>query len=221
MHNVKNRRSNLKAFLAPDTAGGGPFRIGMREPNIADVCLIPLIHDMREYGIDSCSYPTLTGIELACEDHPWFRGTATESIERVGETLEAPFTRKDLPMSKEGTMDFDPKRSNRMVEESKLRELVTSHHCHYYLQFLTRIRLNHILSVLNTLLYFFELVLIISIVFVTFVIIIVIVVVVVVAVFIISLIFVIISVIVVIIVTFISVAAEKGKNNRNNKVNLP
>ena len=54
-------------------------------------------------------------------------------------------TRKDLPMSKEGTMDFDLKRLNRIVEKSKLRELVTSHHCHYYLQLLVRIRLKHII----------------------------------------------------------------------------
>ena len=33
----------------------------------------------------------LTGIEFACKDHPWFRGAATESIGRGGETLEAPF----------------------------------------------------------------------------------------------------------------------------------
>ncbi len=39
--------------------------------------------------------------------------------------LEAPSTRKGLPMSKEGTMYFNPKRSNRIVEESKVRELVT------------------------------------------------------------------------------------------------
>ena len=39
--------------------------------------------------------------------------------------LEAPSTRKGLLMSKEGTMYFDPKRSNRIVEESKVRELVT------------------------------------------------------------------------------------------------
>jgi hypothetical protein len=39
--------------------------------------------------------------------------------------LEALSTRKGLPMSKEGTMYFDPKRSNRIVEESKVRELVT------------------------------------------------------------------------------------------------
>ena len=61
--------------------------------------------------------------------------------------LEAPFLplRKDLPMSKEGTMNFDLKRLNRIVEKSKLRELVTSHHCHYYLQLLVRIRLKHII----------------------------------------------------------------------------
>ncbi len=38
--------------------------------------------------------------------------------------LEAPSTRKGLPMSKEDTVYFDPKR-NRIVEESKVRELVT------------------------------------------------------------------------------------------------
>ena len=61
--------------------------------------------------------------------------------------LEAPFVplRKDLLMSKEGTMDFDLKKLNRIVKKSKLRELVTSRHCHYYLQLLVRIRLQHII----------------------------------------------------------------------------
>ena len=41
------------------------------------------------------------------------------------QNLEAPSIRKGLLVSKEGTMYFDPKRSNRIVEESKVRELVT------------------------------------------------------------------------------------------------
>ena len=44
----------------------------------------------------------------------------------------------------------------RMVEESRLRELVTLCHCHYYFQLLVRIRLKHILSVLNILLLLFR-----------------------------------------------------------------
>ena len=91
MRDIEDRLSSLEASLAHYAAVGGPFAIGTHGPNIADICLIPLLHDARRYGIDSGSYPRLTGIELACKDHPWFRGAATKSIGRGGETLEAPF----------------------------------------------------------------------------------------------------------------------------------
>ena len=105
MRDIEDGLSSLEASLAPYAAVGGPFAIGTHGPNIADVCLIPLLHDAQGCGIDSSSYPTLTGIELACKDHPWFRDAATESIRRGGETLEAPFLHEELPPGKQGGHD--------------------------------------------------------------------------------------------------------------------
>ncbi|KAL3761972.1 hypothetical protein ACHAW5_006678 [Stephanodiscus triporus] len=83
---VEDGLSRLEALLAPyhapqegtRSAVGGPFTIGTHGPNIADVCLVPLLHNARGYGIDSSLYPTLTSIEMACTHHPWFRGAAPE-----------------------------------------------------------------------------------------------------------------------------------------------
>ena len=58
------------------SAGGGPFAIGTFGPNLADIWLIPLLHDTRLLGIDTTVYSTLTSIEMACQDHPWFLGSA-------------------------------------------------------------------------------------------------------------------------------------------------
>jgi hypothetical protein len=69
MRDVEDGSSNLEASLAPYAAVGGPFAIGTHRSNIADVRLIPLLHDARGCAIDSSSYPTLTSIELACKDH--------------------------------------------------------------------------------------------------------------------------------------------------------
>ena len=94
--------SSLEAYLARYAAVGGPFAIGTHRSNIADVCLIPLLHNTWGCGIDSSSYPTLTGIALVCKDHLWFRGAAIESIGRGGETLEAPFLHEKGPPDKQG-----------------------------------------------------------------------------------------------------------------------
>ena len=103
MRDMEDGLSSLEASLAPYAAVGGPFAIGTHGPNIADVCLIPLLHDARGCGIDSGSYPTLTSIELACKEHLWFRGVATESIGRGGETWRRrSSTRKDIPDKQEG-----------------------------------------------------------------------------------------------------------------------
>ena len=69
MRDVEDGSSNLEASRAPYAAVGGPFAIGTHRSNIADVRLIPLLHDARGCAIDSSSYPTLTSIELACKDH--------------------------------------------------------------------------------------------------------------------------------------------------------
>ena len=70
--------SLLTAYHPPLLAGaaGGPFSVGTHGPNIADISLIPLMHNARRYGIDSSLYPMLTSIEMACKDHPWFRAAA-------------------------------------------------------------------------------------------------------------------------------------------------
>ena len=54
----------------------GPFAVGTYGPNLADIWLIPLLHDTRLLGIDTRVYSTLTSIEMACQDHPWFLGIA-------------------------------------------------------------------------------------------------------------------------------------------------
>ncbi len=66
MRDMEDGLSSLEASLARYAAVGGPFAIGTHGPNIADVCLIPLLHDARGCGIDSSSYPTMTGIALVC-----------------------------------------------------------------------------------------------------------------------------------------------------------
>ena len=65
MRDVEDGSSSLEASLAPYAAVGGPFAIGTHGSNIADVRLIPLLHDAQGCGIDSSSYPRLKGIGLA------------------------------------------------------------------------------------------------------------------------------------------------------------
>jgi hypothetical protein len=111
---------------------------------------------------------------------------------------------------------------------SKLGELVLPRHCHYCRQSWARKRLKRILSILNTLLYFLQLVFIfsVSIVFITAIIASVIVgVIVIVIVVIISIVFVIVSIVVIvsviiaIVVAFIGIATEEGQNIRNDNAN--
>jgi glutathione S-transferase len=67
--------SLLMAYRAPLLRGavGGPYAVGTHGPNIADISLVPLMYNARCCGIDSSLYPVLTGIEMACKVHPWFR----------------------------------------------------------------------------------------------------------------------------------------------------
>jgi maleylpyruvate isomerase len=55
--------------LVPETAG--KFCIG-DEPTIADVCLIPQIYSARRFGVPLDGFPTLLGIEAACNALPAF-----------------------------------------------------------------------------------------------------------------------------------------------------
>jgi glutathione S-transferase len=67
---IEEELSCLEALLAPyhappqASAVGGPFAIGTHGPNIADISLIPLLYNVRRYGINSSSYLMLTSIKM-------------------------------------------------------------------------------------------------------------------------------------------------------------
>ncbi|KAL9189962.1 hypothetical protein ACHAXT_009637 [Thalassiosira profunda] len=56
----------------------GMFAIGSHGPTLADVCLVPQLYNARMFGVDCGLYPTLSKIEDACKDHPWFVGAEPE-----------------------------------------------------------------------------------------------------------------------------------------------
>jgi maleylpyruvate isomerase len=49
----------------------GRFCLGDR-PTFADCCLVPQVFNARRFGVDLSRYPTLSAIDLACEEHPAF-----------------------------------------------------------------------------------------------------------------------------------------------------
>jgi len=74
----------LESMLAPyhssssdDTDNSrGSFALGTDEPTLADICIIPQLHNAKHlFGVDCSVYPTLLKIKRACKDHPWFVGT--------------------------------------------------------------------------------------------------------------------------------------------------
>ena len=72
----------LESMLAPyhsssdNTSSSGPFALGTDSPTLADVYIIPQLHNAKHlFGVDDSAYPTLLKIERACKDHPWFVGT--------------------------------------------------------------------------------------------------------------------------------------------------
>jgi len=72
----------LESMLAPyhpssdNTSSSGPFALGTDSPTLADICIIPQLHNAKHlFGVDCSVYATLIKIERACKDHPWFVGT--------------------------------------------------------------------------------------------------------------------------------------------------
>lgn len=72
----------LESMLAPYHSSSGdnatsssssPFALGTDSPTLADICIIPQLHNaIHLFGVDCSVYPTLLKIERACKDHPWF-----------------------------------------------------------------------------------------------------------------------------------------------------
>ena len=72
----------LESMLAPyhsssdNTSSSGPFALGTDSPTLADICIIPQLHNAKHlFGVDCSVFPTLLKIKRACKDHPWFVGT--------------------------------------------------------------------------------------------------------------------------------------------------
>jgi maleylacetoacetate isomerase len=54
----------------------GPYAMGTFSPTIVDCFLIPQLYNAKRYGVDvDQEFPLLSSIEVACNDHPWFRTT--------------------------------------------------------------------------------------------------------------------------------------------------
>lgn len=64
------------AFPALETmAGDGPFCFGA-SPTLADVCLVPQLHNARRYGMALDAFPRLLRAEAACAALPAFQAAA-------------------------------------------------------------------------------------------------------------------------------------------------
>ena len=88
----------LESMLAPYhssssdnvTSSGGPFALGTNEPTLADICMIPQLHNaIHLHGVDDSAYPTLLKIVSECSYHPWFLEVMKSSYGRAMEDLES------------------------------------------------------------------------------------------------------------------------------------
>ena len=82
----------LESMLAPyhsssdNTSSSGPFALGTDVPTLADICIIPQVHNaIHLFGVDDSAYPTLLKIVSECSYHPWFLDVMKSSYERAME----------------------------------------------------------------------------------------------------------------------------------------
>lgn len=62
----------LDALEASAAATAGRFLVG-DEPTVADVCLVPQLHNARRFGLDPARWPLLARVEEACMQLPPFQ----------------------------------------------------------------------------------------------------------------------------------------------------
>ena len=58
-------------------SGNGAFCFGVG-PGLADLCLVPQLHNARRFGVDLSAMPRLLLVEAACAELPAFQAAAPE-----------------------------------------------------------------------------------------------------------------------------------------------